>query len=247
MGRTPAFCVALMSTGAVASRYAINVAANEERAVAAALAAVRTLPLWEVRSPVPDHTLTAFGSASKQLRGRPLVLDAGCGTGRSTRILGRTLGDADVLGIDRSAVRLSRGEKLKVPVNAIMVRADLVHFWRLAVQAGWIADYQFLFYPNPYPKPCQLKVSVFILHLLLGTIDLPPPCVATLVCTSRVSVLCHAWRACRDPRKLGCVLGRISRRLLCGRRRDGTASGCGHCGTSIRGGERDTRVPCIEF
>jgi len=63
--------------------------------------------------------------------------------------------DVLVIGIDRSEVRLGRGEVL--PENACFVRADLVDFWRLAVQAGWKLWHHTMLYPNPYPKPEHLS------------------------------------------------------------------------------------------
>ena len=40
---------------------------------------------------------------------------------------------------------------------ALLVRADLVDFWRLAMAAEWRPARHFLLYPNPYPKSTQLK------------------------------------------------------------------------------------------
>lgn len=112
--------------------------------------------------PVADHTRAAFEHAQRfyQAHGGPLILDAGCGTGRSTRQLARRYPHACVLGIDRSADRLSRDYSRELgdfPDNALLVRADLVDFWRLAHLAGWQPARHCLFYPNPYPKASQLK------------------------------------------------------------------------------------------
>ena len=111
------------------------------------------------RKPIAEHTRGAFEAADFWLseQGRPLVLDAGCGVGLSTRQLAMRHPGHAVLGIDRSADRLSRDHG-PLPANARLVRADLVDFWRLALAAGWQPDYHYLLYPNPYPKSVHLKL-----------------------------------------------------------------------------------------
>lgn len=111
------------------------------------------------RRPIAAHTQQAFDALAKRLAGerRPLVLDAGCGTGTSTARLAEQLPGALVLGVDRSAVRLARGARPVGPPNRVLVRADLVDFWRLAAQAGWRLARHCLFYPNPYPKAAQVR------------------------------------------------------------------------------------------
>ncbi|WP_089659476.1 tRNA (guanine(46)-N(7))-methyltransferase TrmB [Franzmannia pantelleriensis] len=111
------------------------------------------------RKPIAEHTRIAFEAAKAWLddQGRPLVLDAGCGVGLSTRHLAVQHPGHAVLGIDRSADRLSRDHG-PLPENAYLVRADLVDFWRLALAAGWQPAYHYLLYPNPYPKSVHLKL-----------------------------------------------------------------------------------------
>ena len=92
--------------------------------------------------------------------GRPLVLDSGCGTGESTRILARAFPDHLVIGVDKSESRLGCLAAPHCPWregNAVWVRADLTTFWRLAVHAGLALDRHYLLYPNPWPKPGQLQ------------------------------------------------------------------------------------------
>ena len=103
---------------------------------------------------------------------RPLILDAGCGVGLSTRRLAERFADQAVIGIDRSADRLSRDHG-PLPDNALLVRADLVDFWRLALAADWRPVRHYLLYPNPYPKAAHLKMrwhghAVFPVILALG-------------------------------------------------------------------------------
>ncbi|MGR4070195.1 SAM-dependent methyltransferase [Halomonas sp. LR3S48] len=113
-----------------------------------------------LRKPVAEHTLEAFDRARAWYErdgGRhPLILDAGCGVGLSTRQLAARFDDHLVIGVDRSADRLSR-EHGEVGGNALLVRADLVDFWRLALAAGWQPARHYLLYPNPYPKSAHLK------------------------------------------------------------------------------------------
>lgn len=112
---------------------------------------------WQ--KPFAGHTCDAFEQADHWLRAanRPLVLDAGCGVGLSTRQLAERHPAHAVIGVDRSADRLSRDHGA-LPDNALLVRADLVDFWRLALAAGWQPDYHYLLYPNPYPKSSHLKM-----------------------------------------------------------------------------------------
>jgi tRNA G46 methylase TrmB len=104
------------------------------------------------------HSVTAWRSA--QGEHLPLVLDAGCGTGESTRRLAERHPHALVLGVDQSAARLRR-------VNAeagfasdgqvAWVRAELSTIWRLLQEAAWPVSHQYLLYPNPWPKPGQVQ------------------------------------------------------------------------------------------
>ncbi|MGO1343282.1 tRNA (guanine(46)-N(7))-methyltransferase TrmB [Chromohalobacter japonicus] len=112
---------------------------------------------WQ--KPLASHTRIAFGAARAWLheQDKPLILDAGCGVGLSTRRLAARFPDHAVIGIDRSADRLSR-EHGELPDNALLIRADLVDFWRLALQEGWQPARHYLLYPNPYPKPAHLKM-----------------------------------------------------------------------------------------
>lgn len=129
---------------------------------------------YPLRKPVAEHTRTAFAEADAWLAANrmPLILDAGCGVGLSTRRLAQHYPDCAVIGIDRSADRLSRDHGA-LPDNALLVRADLVDFWRLALAAGWQPLQHYLLYPNPYPKAAHLKMRwhghpVFPAILALG-------------------------------------------------------------------------------
>lgn len=110
--------------------------------------------------PIAEHTLTAFNDVSVCLshdRDKPLIIDSGCGTAMSTRLLAAQYPDTWVIGVDRSIKRLSKHYEVPLPNNALLVQADLIDFWRLALRAGWQLKRHLLLYPNPYPKSVHLK------------------------------------------------------------------------------------------
>jgi hypothetical protein len=97
-----------------------------------------------------------------------------------------------VIGIDKSAARLERNPAGKdsgetstakmssakdsvkdVPANAFWIRAELLDFWRLAldeVNAGrWRIPYHALYYPNPWPKQSE-ATRRFHLHPIFPTL-----------------------------------------------------------------------------
>lgn len=121
----------------------------------------------------------------------PVILDSGCGTGESTQHLARRFPDYPVIGIDKSALRLdkagrafdtaqSRGTEAQTniarqiaPKNIFYVRAELIDFWRLAldkVTSGqWVIPYHALYYPNPWPKQSEAGRR-FHLHPIFPTL-----------------------------------------------------------------------------
>jgi tRNA (guanine-N7-)-methyltransferase len=114
------------------------------------------------RDPVHPPTVEAFEAlGALGVTGREkLVLDSGCGTGDSTRQLAGMLPDCLVIGVDKSLARLSRTGARSYPHregNALWLRAELASFWRLARADGWRLHRHYLLYPNPWPKPGQLR------------------------------------------------------------------------------------------
>lgn len=117
--------------------------------------------LTHFAKPIADHTLRAFEAVNTHISHSQtelsLIMDSGCGTAMSTRLLAQQYPQSWVIGIDRSIKRLSKQYTKTLPENAILIQADLIDFWRLAVQAGWQLKRHMLLYPNPYPKSVHLK------------------------------------------------------------------------------------------
>ena len=156
-------------------------------------AVVRKYAATTFLRPVADHTREAFEQASEFVRTFygmdvagcvEVVLDSGCGTGESTLHLAKKFPNVPVIGIDKSAVRLSKagnerqlevsaGGSCDVPANAFWVRAELLDFWRLAlekVEAGeWKILHHALYYPNPWPKESE-ATRRFHLHPIFPTL-----------------------------------------------------------------------------
>lgn len=163
---------------------------------------VRKYAATEYKRPIADHTRNAFADAERFIAGfpakgtscgppQPVILDSGCGTGESTQHLARRFPDYPVIGIDKSAIRLdkagrafdtaqSRGTEAQTnnaqqnePKNIFYVRAELIDFWRLAldkVTSGqWVIPYHALYYPNPWPKQSEAGRR-FHLHPIFPTL-----------------------------------------------------------------------------
>ena len=115
------------------------------------------------RAPIADHDVQAFRRLQQwrdaQGSERPLMLDSGCGTGRSSRALASQNPNALVVGVDQSAVRLDRATRRfeTLPDNLLLLRADCAGLWRLTAGEGWQLHRHQILYPNPWPKSAHLK------------------------------------------------------------------------------------------
>lgn len=152
--------------------YTITNSADIQRARTTAETSVANLSNYLSRRPLADHTKDAFERAMKWIaRGDSigsLCLDSGCGSGRSTLHFAQHYANCNVIGIDKSEVRLTRNEGFRKydgqPQqidNALLLRADLVDFWTLCFQHQVFPTYHYILYPNPYPKVTQLKVCEY--------------------------------------------------------------------------------------
>ena len=148
-------------------------------------AVVRKYAATTFLRPVADHTREAFERVCELVSNSgELVLDSGCGTGESTLHLARKFKDVPVIGIDKSAVRLTKagnsrqlelstGGSCEVPPNAFWIRAELLDFWRLALEkvnvGEWKILHHALYYPNPWPKESE-ATRRFHLHPIFPTL-----------------------------------------------------------------------------
>ncbi len=108
------------------------------------------------RKPFAAYNRAAFEASLAGWDGiAPLILDAGCGVGHSTIQLARAFPDHWVIGVDQSQERLERRKpypEALLPRNMVLVRADLVDYWRLVDDAGLRLARHYILYPNPWPK-----------------------------------------------------------------------------------------------
>lgn len=103
--------------------------------------------------PLQDYNRQAFTEMKQQWDGdSPLILDTGCGTGDSSRQLAHQFPEHFVVGIDQSIARLSKQRQQQDPDNLLLLRADLVDFWRICFLEDVKPDKHYLLYPNPWPK-----------------------------------------------------------------------------------------------
>uniref|UniRef100_A0A6U6HII1 tRNA (guanine(46)-N(7))-methyltransferase n=1 Tax=Odontella aurita TaxID=265563 RepID=A0A6U6HII1_9STRA len=193
------------------------------------------------KKPIATHTRAAFNQVSPLIDlSKPIVLDSGCGTARSTILLGDRFPDHTIVGVDRSFVRLNRNnlegddsfinpsEESQRPFqalssNVLLVRAELTDFWRCCLDAEWNIEKHFILYPNPYPKvrpgsisfsDCGSTIRFFVTipqHLRLFAEESPQKAV---LCTPILSLDIATWRRYHSQVKLDGLLDRIC--SLCG-------------------------------
>jgi len=112
------------------------------------------------QKPISEHTQQAFNQAYQYWQEgdfKSVFLDSACGTAESTRFLAAQNPYSLVIGLDQSAKRLSHSDNENLPNNCLIFRCDCTDFWRLAEQQQWRFQFHSLYYPNPYPKPDDLK------------------------------------------------------------------------------------------
>ncbi|WP_354624661.1 SAM-dependent methyltransferase [Psychromonas sp. MME2] len=110
------------------------------------------------RKPYQQHTLDAFKACEKwvEQQGKNIIFDSCCGVGESTYHLAKKHPEAIILGLDKSADRLSKHPQ-QISDNYRLLQVNLNDFWRLAVEANWHLSHHYLLYPNPWPKAKHLQ------------------------------------------------------------------------------------------
>ncbi|MGM0480888.1 MAG: tRNA (guanine(46)-N(7))-methyltransferase TrmB [Pseudomonadota bacterium] len=113
------------------------------------------------KKPIQSHNRAVFAEIDEQVQRwqGPLILDSCCGVGESTAFIAERNPTALVIGVDKSAHRLQKHGSYQTTEHGqryYLVRADLMDFWRLAVDAGWPVQEHFILYPNPWPKAAHL-------------------------------------------------------------------------------------------
>jgi len=116
----------------------------------------------DYKKPISTYSLELF-STIENLRKKlalPIILDSGCGTGASSKNLAFQNPNSLIIGIDKSAHRLSLGgmcDAFRLQNNLLLLKMDLVDFWRLATMHNWKLEKHYLLYPNPWPKTKALN------------------------------------------------------------------------------------------
>lgn len=82
---------------------------------------------------------------------RPIIVDSGCGKGKSSQILAQSYPDHLVIAIDQSEYRLRSLRSLRAD-NIYIVQENCIDFWRLLSASDLTIDMHLLLYPNPWPK-----------------------------------------------------------------------------------------------
>ena len=119
----------------------------------------------EYQKPIQRHNRQAFEEFLRRLERSEysiLILDSCCGTGMSSKTLASANPNALVVGVDQSGHRLSKANSDEQadsvqPDNCLLLRANCEDFWRLCVEHQIQFELHFILYPNPWPKPLQLK------------------------------------------------------------------------------------------
>ncbi len=130
-------------------------------------------------APGPSTSTSAGSVSHSGTFTKAVILDSGCGTGESTIHIARRFPNNPVIGIDKSFARLNKaGNPVQtagedVPRNAFWIRAELLDFWRLALDRvkaeEWVIPYHAVYYPNPWPKQSE-ATRRFHMHPIFPTL-----------------------------------------------------------------------------
>lgn len=112
---------------------------------------------------IAEHTKAAFDQLQTWRThtdaAAPLILDTGCGTGRSSVAIAMQHPEHLVVGVDQSASRLARSARRfpNKPNNLLLLRAEAADLWRLMAAEEWRLAKHYVLYPNPWPKAAHVK------------------------------------------------------------------------------------------
>ncbi|EWH09444.1 methyltransferase [Catenovulum agarivorans DS-2] len=114
--------------------------------------------------PIAEHSRQAFEQICQFVQfsdvdktvSKPIIFDACCGVGESSRQLAQKFPDHCVIGVDKSADRLNRQGREDYP-NLMLLRADLNDLYRLLVDSQMPISQHKIYYPNPWPKSQHIK------------------------------------------------------------------------------------------
>lgn len=119
---------------------------------------------FEYKKPIQSFNQIVFDDILNRIQsdGRPLIFDSCCGVGESTIMLARMNPNNFVVGIDKSISRMRRNlyymERENEDMdNYLLVRANVIDIWRLAVKSGIKLSGHYLLYPNPWPKKKHIQ------------------------------------------------------------------------------------------
>lgn len=107
--------------------------------------------------PVADHNQLAFEQLIQHCDEQKIILDSGCGNGRSSLTIANAHPDCAVIAIDKSRARLVKLKQQCIPDNLLYTRADLNDVYRLLAETSTQLYKHFILYPNPWPKAAHLQ------------------------------------------------------------------------------------------
>ncbi|WP_017444703.1 tRNA (guanine(46)-N(7))-methyltransferase TrmB [Gayadomonas joobiniege] len=112
----------------------------------------------EFRKPIAAHTERAYEKIMDKVSQdpRPVIFDACCGVGESSRQLAENAVDKLVIGVDKSDFRLNKNYPNRKD-NLLLIRADLNDLYRLFARDKVLFSQHKILYPNPWPKISHLK------------------------------------------------------------------------------------------
>ena len=109
--------------------------------------------------PISQHARHSFRQIHAQIQAepRPIIIDSGCGRGKSSRQLAQQYPQHWIVAIDKSHVRLERLNHHQQPLNLLIMHTNCEDAWRLLYQLREQIQLHCIFYPNPWPKKKQLQ------------------------------------------------------------------------------------------